>query len=172
MSEVEVGQSRAQGQINQYLTFQLGDEIYAIDVSKVREILDLPQITKVPRTPEYMLGVINLRGSVVPVVNLSRKFEIACKEQTRDTCIIVIEVNVSGEQIVIGTQADSVQEVVDLSDDQIEPPPSIGTSLDVEFIQGMGKYNDQFLIILDIDKIFSDVELNLLSQQDGSSDID
>lgn len=143
----------------QYLTFKLGDELFGVDVSKAREVLDFSEVTNVPQMPDYMLGVINLRGSVVPVINLRRKFGMAETEQTIDTCIIVIEVEIDGDVIVIGTMADAVQEVLDLTEAQIEPPPRLGTKLNTEFIKGMGNVNEQFLIILDIDRVFTAEEL-------------
>lgn len=143
----------------QYLTFKLGDELFGVDVSKAREVLDFSEVTNVPQMPDYMLGVINLRGSVVPVINLRRKFGMAETEQTIDTCIIVIEVEIGGDVIVIGTMADAVQEVLDLTEAQIEPPPRLGTKLNTEFIKGMGNVNEQFLIILDIDRVFTAEEL-------------
>jgi purine-binding chemotaxis protein CheW len=146
----------------QYLTFKLADEIFALDISKVREVLDFTTITKVPRTPEFMRGVINLRGSVVPVVDLRLKFGMPKTEQTVNTCIIITEVAVDGEPTVLGALADSVQEVMDLGADQIEPAPKIGTKLRTEFIKGMGKQNERFVIMLDIDKVFSTDEIALV----------
>ena len=139
----------------QYLTFKLADEIFAFDVAKVREILELTSITKVPQTPDFMRGVINLRGSVVPVIDLRLNFGMQCTEQTVNTCIIVVEVNLNGETIVLGVLADSVQEVVEMEPDLIEPPPQLGTKLNTEFIKGMGKVENDFVMILDIDKVFS-----------------
>ena len=144
---------------HQYLTFELDEEIFALSISKVREVLDYTSVTKVPQTPDFMRGVINLRGSVVPVVDLRLKFGLAKTEQTVNTCIIITEIDTGGETIVLGALADSVQEVLDLEPDQIEPAPRIGTRLRTEFIRGMGKRDEQFIIILDIDKIFSDDEL-------------
>lgn len=143
----------------QYLTFQLAEEIFAFDVAKVREILEITSITKVPQTPDYMRGVINLRGSVVPVIDLRLNFGMSRTEQTVNTCIIVIEVNLKGESIVLGVLADSVQEVVEMEPDHIEPPPKLGTRLNTEFIKGMGKVDNDFVMILDIDKVFSADEL-------------
>jgi len=139
----------------QYLTFKLSDEIFAIDVSKVREILEFTSITKVPQTPEFMRGVINLRGSVVPVIDLRLNFGMTSTEQTVNTCIIVVEVSLDGEVIVLGALADSVQEVVEMEPDKIEPAPHLGTKLNTDFIKGMGKINDDFVMILDIDKVFA-----------------
>jgi purine-binding chemotaxis protein CheW len=146
----------------QYLTFNLNDEIFAVDISKVREVLDFTVITKVPLTPEFMRGVINLRGSVVPVVDLRLKFSMSKTEKTVNTCVIIVEVTVDGETTVLGALADSVQEVLDLDPDHIEPAPKIGTRLNTEFIRGMGRRDNRFIIILDIDKVFSTSELALV----------
>ena len=146
-------------EISQYLTFKLEDEVFALDISKVREVLDFTVIAKVPETPDFMLGVINLRGSVAPVVDMRLKFGMSRTEKTVNTCIIIVEVEVDGETTILGALADSVQEVMDLDPDQIEPPPRIGTRLKTKFIKGMGKRDNQFIIILDIDKVFSADEL-------------
>jgi len=143
----------------QYLTFRLEEEVFALDISQVREVLDFTAITKVPRTPEFMRGVINLRGSVVPVVDMRLKFGMSRTEQTLNTCIIIVEINIDGDRLILGALADSVQEVIELGPGQIEPAPRIGTRLDTEFIKGMGKRDEEFIIILDIDRIFSMDEL-------------
>jgi purine-binding chemotaxis protein CheW len=153
----------------QYLTFKLGDELFGVDVSKAREVLDFSEVTNVPQMPDYMLGVINLRGSVVPVINLRRKFGMGEVDQTIDTCIIVIEVEIDGDVIVIGTLADAVQEVLDLTAAQIEPPPRLGTKLNTEFIKGMGNIDGQFLIILDIDRIFTAEELAAIEGRENET---
>ncbi len=147
----------------QYLTFILDDEVFAQDITKVREVLDYVNITKVPRTPDFMRGVINLRGSVVPVVDMRLKFGMEPTKQTVNTCIIIMEVVLEGETAVVGALADSVQEVLELDSSQIEPPPRIGTRLNIEFIQGMGKKGDEFIIILDTDRVFSAEELAIAS---------
>ncbi len=151
----------------QYLTFTLDEELFALDIAKVREVLDYTSITKVPQTPDFMRGVINLRGSVVPVVDMRSKFNMPVAETTVNTCIIIVEVDIDGEGTVLGAMADSVQEVLDLGPDQIEPPPRIGTKLKTDFIKGMGKRDDQFVIILDIDKVFSASELAMVSDAGG-----
>ena len=145
---------------HQYLTFKLDEEIFALGIDKVREVLDYTSVTKVPQTPDFMRGVINLRGSVVPVVDMRLKFGMAKTEQTVNTCIIIVEINLEGETTILGALADSVQEVLDLEPQQIEPAPKIGTKLRTEFIRGMGKRGEQFIIILDIDKVFSGEELS------------
>jgi purine-binding chemotaxis protein CheW len=146
----------------QYLTFKLDEEVFAIDVAKVREVLDLTTITKIPRTPDFMSGVINLRGSVVPVVDLRLCFEMSKTNKTVNTCIVVVEVLLDGEPTIIGALADSVEEVIDLEPDQIQPAPRIGTHLRTDFIRGMGRRDTEFLMILDIDKVFSAEELGAL----------
>jgi purine-binding chemotaxis protein CheW len=143
----------------QYLTFLLREEVFALDVSHVREILEFTTVTKVPKTPDYMRGVINLRGSVVPVLDMRLKFGLTEIEKTVNTCIIVVEVSYNGETTVIGALVDSVQEVFELEHDQIEPPPRIGTQLRTGVVKGMGKKDDRFVIILDIDEVFSSEEL-------------
>ena len=149
----------------QYLTFKLEDEIFAVDVAKVREILEFTVVTKVPQTPEFMRGVINLRGSVVPVMEMRMKFGMALTEKTVDTCIIVMEMLLDGETTIVGALADSVQEVSTLEPDQIEPPPRIGIRINTDFIIGMGKQNEQFIMILDIDKLFCVEDLNLAGNE-------
>ena len=148
----------------QYLTFKLGEELFALDIGTVREVLDYSRVTKVPQTPDFMRGVINLRGSVVPVVDMRLKFGMIQAETTVNTCIIIVEVAVDGETTILGAMADSVQEVLELDPEAVEPPPRIGTKLKTDFITGMGKRDDAFLMILDIDKVFSAEELNLVHQ--------
>lgn len=146
-------------QTSQYLTFKLDDEIYALDINQVREVLDFTDVTKVPKMPNFMRGVINLRGGVVPVVDLRLKFGMSKTEKTVDTCIIIMEITLDQDVTLLGAMADSVQEVLTLEPNQIEPAPRIGTRLKTEFIKGMGKKNEEFIIILDIDRVFSAEEL-------------
>jgi purine-binding chemotaxis protein CheW len=153
----------------QYLTFKLGNEVFGIDVAKVREVLDFTGITKIPRTPDFMSGVINLRGSVVPVVDLRLCFQMTKTERTRNTCIVVVEVLLEGEATVIGALADSVEEVIDLEPDQIQPAPKIGTQIRTDFIKGMGKRDSQFIMILEIDRVFSAEELSSVQSTEGSA---
>ncbi|MFP5249012.1 MAG: chemotaxis protein CheW [Acidobacteriota bacterium] len=153
----------------QYLTFRLGRESFALDVAKVREVLDLTTITAVPRTPEFMSGVINLRGTVVPVVDLRLCFGMAKTESTRNTCIVVAEVKLDNESTVIGALADSVEEVIDLEPEQIQPAPRIGTRIHTEFIRGMGKRETQFIMILDIDRVFSAEDMAALRGQEAET---
>jgi purine-binding chemotaxis protein CheW len=152
----------------QYLTFKLSDEIFALDVAEVREILDFTSVTKVPMTPSFMRGVINLRGSVVPVMDLRLKFGMSETEKTVNSCIIVVEINMEGGPLVIGVLADAVQEVVDMEPEQIEPAPRIGTNLNLAFILGMGKHNGTFMMILNTDRIFTSSDLDLEQQEDAA----
>jgi len=155
----------------QYLTFKLNEEIFGVDVAQVREILDYIKITKVPQTPDFMCGVINLRGSVVPVIDMNMKFGMKKTEKTVNTCIVVVEVDVEGDIIIIGALVDSVQEVFEIEPQNIEPAPKIGTKLNTEFIKGMGKREGEFIIILEIDKVFSFEELTVV-QNTGKPNID
>jgi len=152
-------------EVTQYLTFVLDEEVFAVDVARVREILEITNITKVPQVPDFMRGVINLRGCVVPVIDLRLKFGMQETAQTVNTCIIVVEVQMDDEKIVLGALADSVQEVIEMEPSQIEAAPHIGTHLKSEFLKGMGKQNERFVMILDIDKVFSGVELAVVQGQ-------
>jgi len=156
-------------EISQYLTFKLDQETYALDIIQVREVLDFSEVTKVPRMPDFMRGVINLRGGVVPVVDLRLKFGMTKTEKTIDTCIIIIDLAIEGETALLGALADSVEEVINMEPDQILPPPKIGARLNTEIIKGMGKKNDEFVIIVDIDKVFSIDDMSILKSTDDES---
>jgi purine-binding chemotaxis protein CheW len=147
----------------QYLSFKLDEEEFALDISKVREVLDFTKITKVPQTPDFMRGVINLRGAVVPVVDLNKKFGIKVTEKTVNTRIIIGQVSIEGDETILGVLADSVHEVMDLEPEKIEPAPKIGTRLNTDFLKGMGKRDEEFVMILDIDKVFSVDDLALVN---------
>ena len=142
-----------------YLSFQLGEELFASNVAKVLEILEVPKITKVPRSPSYMRGVINLRGSVLPVINTCTKFDMEQAADTVNTCIVVLSISMDKEPITIGALVNSVQEVLEISQEQIKPAPSIGSKYKSAFIDGMVKIDEQFVMILNLDKVFSTEEL-------------
>ena len=142
-----------------YVTFVLDEEFYALDIEQVREVLEFTKVTKVPQTPEFVRGVINLRGNVVPVVDLRLKFGLTETLKTVHSRIIIVEITVDGELTVIGALADSVREVMELEPDQIGPAPRIGTRLKTDFIKGMGRRDEEFIIILNIDRVFSVDEL-------------
>jgi purine-binding chemotaxis protein CheW len=143
----------------QYLTCTLGDEVFALEIDKVREVLDFPTVTKIPRTPEFVRGVINLRGAVVPVIDLRVQFGMSPTERTVNTCVIILEVIVDGDTVVVGALADSVREVVELSREEMEPAPRIGSRLRTEFIKAIGKSGGTMLIVLDMNKVFSSEDL-------------
>lgn len=149
----------------QYLTFTLDQEMFALDIVKVREVLEFADVTKVPRMPDFMRGVINLRGNVVPVVDLRLKFGMSMTEKSVDTCVIIAEVEIDGEKTVLGAMADSVEEVIDLEPDQIDPPPRMGARLDSDFIHGMGKRNEEFIILLDIDRVFTADDIRSVTEE-------
>ena len=148
--------------ISQYLTFSLYKEKYAVSVMNVREVLEVVPITRVPGMPDYMKGVLNLRGSVVPVIDLRKKFSLPEAEKTIDTSIIILEIINGEELMLIGALVDSVQEVINIAVNQIEPAPSIGMNMKTDFITGMCQHDDDFLIILNINKVLSSEEIILL----------
>lgn len=150
-------------ELHQYLTFRLGEETFALDIGRVREVLEYTTVTALPRMPDFMQGVINLRGNVVPVVDLRVAFGMTKGAQTVNTCVIIVEMTGGeGETIVIGAMADSVQEVIELERRRIEPAPKIGSRLCNRSIKGMGNHNGRFIIILDGDLVFTEEEAALV----------
>jgi purine-binding chemotaxis protein CheW len=143
----------------QYLTFITAGEEYAIAIVKVREIIEFEAVTTVPNTPVWIRGVTNLRGSVVAVVDLATKFGLPASGISKFSCIIITEVMFHGESLIMGVLADSVSQVIDLSADEIEPPPPFGTRVKTEYLLGMGALGKKFCLILDIDKVLSADEL-------------
>ena len=148
------------GESRQYLSFVLDHETYAFEVLKVREVLESTRITRVPKTAPFLVGVINLRGSVVPVVDLRLKFELKAADTTIDTSIIIAETVLDGETLVIGALVDAVKAVVRLDPSEIEETPKVGMRVARDFVQAIGRKNDQFLILLDADRIFTRDELD------------
>ena len=152
-----------------YLTFRLAEEGYGIEILKVQEIIGLMNVTHVPRTPNFIRGVINLRGKVIPVVDLRIKFGLDEKEDTEKTCIIVVQVRESGrDTVIMGTIVDEVCEVLDIKADQIEPSPSFGASVDTDFILGMGKASQKVVMLLDVDKVLSKKDLDIVAKSSKS----
>jgi len=143
---------------DQYLTFFIRSEEYAVAILRVKEIIEFESVTRVPAMPLHVRGVINLRGSVLPVIDLSAKFGHGESVPTRTTCIVVVETQIDGEVLVAGVIADAVSEVVDLPAEQIEPPPPFGTNVRVDFLAGMGKLDGRLVLILDLDRILTPVE--------------
>lgn len=146
-------------EVKTYLSFKLSEEIFAIDVQGVLNILEMSKITKIPKAPEYLIGVINLRGTVLPVVDLRKKFGLPEIDISVDTSIIVLNINLIGEEILIGILVDSVKEVLELRTDEIAPSPTIGTKYNSGFIEGMWRTDDKFIMILNINKVFETDEV-------------
>jgi purine-binding chemotaxis protein CheW len=151
-------------EIGQYITFKLGNELFAINVAQVREVLEVSTITKVPTAPDYMRGVVNVRGKAIPVVDLRLRFGLPVALDTLSTRIVVMEVQLDGETTVLGGIADSVHEVIEIDPSNIQPPPHIAMRWRTEFIQGMGRRGDDFIIVLDVNAVFASGELALVDQ--------
>jgi purine-binding chemotaxis protein CheW len=150
----------------QYLTFLLGSEMFAIDILGIKEIIEYGSLTSVPMMPEFIRGVINLRGAVVPVVDLSARFGRAASAVTRRSCIVIIEAVNQEDAQDIGVLVDAVSEVLEIPAAEIEPAPSFGANIRADFISGMGKVKDKFVIILDADRVLSVSEMAMLSGVD------
>ncbi|MBT3355614.1 MAG: purine-binding chemotaxis protein CheW [Candidatus Scalindua sp.] len=159
-----VADKKNQDQEGKYLTFVLGSEEYGIAILRVREIIGLMDITTVPQTPEYMKGVINLRGKVIPVIDLRLKFSMQEEEHTQETCVIVTEVNSTS----IGIIVDSVSEVLDIKSGEIEDTPSFGQGIDTDFIMGLGKVKEKIVIMLDIEEVLSSEDLEIAKQHEDT----
>jgi purine-binding chemotaxis protein CheW len=151
-------------EINQYMTFKLGDELFAINVAQVREVLEVSTITRVPTAPDYMRGVVSVRGKAIPVVDLRLRFGLSATGDTVSTRVIVMELLVDGEITVLGGLADSVHEVIEFEPSSIEPPPRLAMRWRTEFIQGMGRRGDDFIIILDVNAVFASEELAIVEK--------
>lgn len=155
--------------LTSYLSFKLGDETFAANVSKVLNILEMTKITKVPKAPEYMKGVINLRGTVLPLVDTRIKFGLTATEFTANTCILVLDIKIEDDTLQVGALVDAVQEVLEIEPHQILPSPNIGSKFHSQFISGMYKATEeQFIMILDMDKVFSTEELMQVSESSQS----
>ncbi len=151
----------------QFLAFTLRDEEYAMDITKVREVLDVTTLTKIPRMPSYLSGVINLRGNVVPVIDLGLRLGLPEIEFTVNSCIMIMEILVGDEQVpvLMGGMTDQVKTVLEIAPENIEPPPRMGINISTDFIMGMGREEEKFLIILDIDKVLTTEGESLLEDQ-------
>ena len=156
-------------EIQQYLTFMLGGEVFAIGILHIKEIIEYGQLTTVPMMPEFIRGVINLRGAVVPVVDLASRFGGKPSPITRRSCIVILELETGEETQVIGVVVDAVNEVLEIAGTDIEPPPSFGTRIRTDFIQGMGKVQEKFVIILNVNNVLSTEDLAILGKAAGDS---
>ena len=148
---------------SQYLTFLLGGEMYAIGILNIKEIIEYGQVTEVPMMPAFIRGIINLRGRVVPVINLLARFGKPSSEVTKRTCIVIIEAGAEDERQDIGMVVDSVSEVLDIPASEIEPAPSFGAKIRSDFISGMGKVGGKFVVMLSVNKVLSVEEMSMLS---------
>ncbi|MDD3517779.1 MAG: chemotaxis protein CheW [Chromatiales bacterium] len=157
--------TKAGGQeLEQYLTFMLQGEVFAIGILHIKEIIEYGKLTTVPMMPEFIRGVINLRGAVVPVVDLGSRFGRGRSEIDRRSCIVILELQAGGDTQVIGVVVDAVNEVLEIGDESITPPPAFGANIRTDFIQGMGRLEDGFVIILDVDNILSVEDLKTIGQ--------
>jgi len=146
-----------------YLLFKIGDESFAANVTKVESILELTKITKIPKTEKYVLGVINLRGTILPIVDIKLKFGMELTQFTSNTCILVMDIQLDSKPVKIGALVDSVLEVIEINDHEILPPPSLGSYYQSDFIEGMYRTDDSFVMLLDIESLFSSNELSYMS---------
>ena len=158
------GTEAAAEQLQQYLTFVLSGEVFAMGILAIKEIIEYANLTEVPMMPEYVRGVINLRGSVVPVIDLSIRFGKESSSVTKRTCIVIIEIEASGERHVLGIVVDAVNAVLDIPASEIEPPPAFGARIRTDFIQGMGKVNGKFVILLDVNHTLAVDEMQALTE--------
>jgi len=145
-----------------YLTFELGNEVYGIEILKVQEIIGMMNVTAVPRTPEFVRGVINLRGKVIPVVDLRIKFGMDSKDDTERTCIIVVQVSKGETSVIMGVIVDEVSEVLDIAGEQVEPAPTFGTTVNTDFILGMGKIDKKVVMLLDVNRVLGSDDFAML----------
>ena len=145
-----------------FLTFLMANEKYGLEILKVREIMGMMDVTSIPTTPAFIRGVINLRGKVIPVVDLRLKFGIEAKEDTERTCIIVVHLRHTAQEMTMGIIVDEVSDVLDIDRDQIEPPPSFGANVRTDFILGMGKVEKKVMTMLDIDRVLTEQEVALV----------
>ena len=157
-----------QNKSGSYLSFKLGNEIFAVHVNDVLNILEMTKITGIPKAPVYLKGVINLRGMVLPVVDARIKFNMEEQEHTANTCIIVMDLDYKGELVHVGFIVDQVLEVLELDAESIEPPPSLGANYKAEFITGMARANDEFVMLLNMAKIFSLDEMSMLQSENDT----
>ena len=158
-------------EINSYLTFKMGDEEFALHVNKVLNILELTKITQVPKAPDYMKGVINLRGMVLPVVDTRIRFAMSETVYTDKTCIVVLELMFENEKVYVGALVDQVVAVLEIGNDEIQPPPSIGDKYKSQFISGMVNVDDKFIMILDMEKLFTGEEIVELKEKSKQKEV-
>ena len=152
----------------QYLTFSLGGEVFALGILNVKEIIEFGNITEIPMMPAFIRGVINLRGAVVPVIDLSARFGGPASTVSRRTCIVIVELGEGEERQDLGVIVDAVNEVLEIPRSEIEPPPTFGAKIRADFIQGMGKVEGRFVIILNVDRVLSPQEITMLASMSSN----
>lgn len=157
--EDKVQATEAGAEAGQYLTFVLAGEEYGVGILDVREIIEYDTLTRVPMTPGWVRGVLNLRGNVVPVIDLALKFGLPATEFTDRTCVVIVELEQDDDELVMGVLVDRVSQVTDLESDQIEPPPAFGTHIHVDYLLGMGRLEERFVLLLDVSRVLASEEL-------------
>ena len=161
--KAETTNDKNMGETKSFLSFKLGEEHFIIPVMKIMEILEVPKITKVPQSPNFLVGVINLRGAVLPVIDTRVKFSMSQINYTINTCILVLSIEVNDETVTVGALVDSVSEVFELNESKIKPSPTIATKYRADYIQGMVQEDDYFMMVLNIDKVFSSMDLDFIA---------
>jgi len=146
-----------------YLTFSLAEEVYGVEILAVQEIIQMVPTTAIPKTPEFVRGVVNLRGKVIPIIDLRIKFGMEAAEDTGQTCIVVVQVQSGGQPLTMGVVVDQVAEVLEVVAGQIEPPPSFGAAVDTDFLMGMGKVNSQVVMLLDIRRVLASDDMGAVA---------
>lgn len=154
---------------NQYVTFKLDDEIYALDVAHAREIVEAPRLTRMPNAPEWIRGVMNLRGTVVPVIDLKMKFGMGMTELSRNSCVLLVEFLFDGSLFLIGVLVDAVLAVFELAPEHVEEPPKFGARYSRKYLKGVGRHDDRVFMILAADEVFKDVEVELADPNDEAA---
>ena len=167
---MEIYRDKPGQETQQYLTFLIAGEEHAISILKVREIIEFDVVTTIPNTPPWVKGVINLRGSVIPIIDLAVKFGLPKSTTTKLSCVVITEVRMGGETLVLGVLADSVSQVVDLTADDVEAAPAFGTRVKLDYLLGMGTLGKKFCLILDIDKVLSVNELIAMEESAQAAD--
>lgn len=157
----------AESEVLKILTFRLSHDVFAVPITRVREVVELSHVTRLPRTPHFIRGLLNLRGHVIPVVDMRAKLGLGTSPDTVDTCVIVTEVTLGGEATVVGALADAVREVTELERASIVPPPNLGTVVRSDFIEGLGRKEEELIMILDFDRLFSGTDLALPTDADS-----
>ncbi len=169
MSLDRINDELAVAEQDQHLTFELSGEELAVPVTHIREIIRYGKLTRMPMVPDFIEGVINLRGNVVPVINLSTKFGLEVQPADKRSCIIIMEVEIAKQTVVMGIVVDKVSQVIEIPDDNIEPSPTLGANIQTNFIKGMARKEDGFIIILDIGEVLSAEEIAMVSGMHSSA---